>query len=424
MAPEAEHAGAQPGQAGALARVRAAHPVVGDPDQHPVRVDGPVDHDLDAVGAAVLGDVRQGLGDHEVDGGLHVRGQAPDGVVVQAPVDRDLGAGEELLDRRAEAAVDQQGRRDAARERAELLDGVPGLLVGGVQGRAGAVGVAVHRLAGPPEIHRQAHQPLLRPVVDVALEAPQGARLGLAGGVASTGGAEHLVLQVGAPAEEHQGRGGVRAGRGAGQERQQAEDEDAREGGEQDRDGVVVRQADQRPRAVGEPPLPERVAGAAQGDGPGGEGEDRGEQAGHQADEDPQGVQPDLLVAQGREEASVPGLGRVGAHVDRGGRGFAQLGPDPPPFQAREAAGDAAGGDEQGQPDEQPEQRRARAHEHEHREGRGEHEGEGEQGVPGVREQPAHPVAHPGGTARRPCREAILRHVDEARSAAPGSASR
>ena len=44
--------------------------------------------------------------------------------------------------------------------------------------RAGRLGVGVELLLGPAEVHRQPDQPLLRAVVDVALEPAQRGRLG------------------------------------------------------------------------------------------------------------------------------------------------------------------------------------------------------------------------------------------------------
>ena len=118
-------AAASPARPLALARVGAADAVVLDP--HLDRAARRPTTATDArVGAAVLGDVGERLGDHEVDGGLDVRRQRR-----RARRSRD-STGTSLRtisspERRGEAAVDQQRRGDAARERAQLVDGLAGL---------------------------------------------------------------------------------------------------------------------------------------------------------------------------------------------------------------------------------------------------------------------------------------------------------
>ena len=58
-------------------------------------------------------------------------------------------------------------------------------------------------LAGPAEVHAQPDQPLLRAVVDVALEPAQRGGLGRAGRVAAALDPAHLLLELGAAAEQH-----------------------------------------------------------------------------------------------------------------------------------------------------------------------------------------------------------------------------
>ena len=174
-----QHPLLQPGQAAALGGVRAAHAVVLDAD-----LDAAVLHpdaDRGAGGLAVLRDVGERLGDHEVDRGLDVRRQRVGHV--DGRLDGHLAAHGQLAERRGEAAVDQQRRGDAARERAQLVDGLAGLEQRGVDGLAGALGVLGQLPPRAAEVHGQPDQPLLRAVVDVALEPAQRRRLGRAGGV-------------------------------------------------------------------------------------------------------------------------------------------------------------------------------------------------------------------------------------------------
>ena len=110
----------EPGQAAALGGMRASDAVVLDAD-----LDAAVLHpdaDRSTGGLAVLGDVGQCLGDHEVDRGLDVRRQRVRHL--DGRLDGHLAAHGQLTERRGEAAVDQQRRGDAARERAQLVDGL------------------------------------------------------------------------------------------------------------------------------------------------------------------------------------------------------------------------------------------------------------------------------------------------------------
>ena len=128
-------------------------------------------------------------------------------------LDRHLAAHGQLTERGGEAAVDQQRRGDAARERAQLVDGLAGLEQRRVDGLGGAVGVVGQLSASPAEVHGEPDQPLLRPVVDVALEPAQRDGLGRASGVAAALDPAYLLLELGAAAQQHvrqaavQGRG-------------------------------------------------------------------------------------------------------------------------------------------------------------------------------------------------------------------------
>ena len=143
-----------------------------------------------AGGAAVLGDVGERLGDHEVDGGLDVRRQLRGHV--DARLDRDDAARGHLLERGREAAVDQQRRRDAAdSDRSSSTVSRAWASASSMVAR-GPLGVVGHLPLGAAQVHGQPDQPLLRAVVDVALEAAQRLRLGHPGGVAA-------ALDPGAP---------------------------------------------------------------------------------------------------------------------------------------------------------------------------------------------------------------------------------
>ena len=123
-------------------------------------------------------------------------------------VDRggDRRARRERLERRAEAALGQQRRVDAARELAQLLDGQRRLLACLGDQRRGRLRVRREPRLGHAERERQRHEPLLGAVVQVALDP---AALGVAGG--DDAGArvaqavDPLVQLHGARAEHHAG---------------------------------------------------------------------------------------------------------------------------------------------------------------------------------------------------------------------------
>ena len=71
----------------------------------------------------------------------------------------------------------------------------------------GAVGVVGQLPTGATEVHRQPDQPLLRPVVDVALEPAQRDRLGLPRGVPAALDAAYVLLELGPAAQQHRAPG-------------------------------------------------------------------------------------------------------------------------------------------------------------------------------------------------------------------------
>ena len=146
--------------------------------------------------------------DDEVDGGLDVRRQLVGDVERLArPAPR---CGRQLLQRgrsgrgRPAAAGRCRARASAARRRSR----------GPARARrrgspAAGSGSSSSCLPGPAEVHGQPHQPLLGAVVDVALEPAQRGGLGRPGGVAAALDPAHLLLQLGAAAEQHRGEAGV-----------------------------------------------------------------------------------------------------------------------------------------------------------------------------------------------------------------------
>ena len=172
---------AEPGAGG----VGAADAVVGDLDRHAaVRA-----HDVesDARGIRVLDDVGERLGGDEVHRCLDGVGQT---LGTDGQLDRHLRTPRERGEGGGEAFVGEDRRVDAARERAQLGEGVDdlGVRLGEelVDRRRAAVGEpAAGELEGEPD----SEQALLCAVVDVALEAPP---LGVAGLDDPRAGGAHL----------------------------------------------------------------------------------------------------------------------------------------------------------------------------------------------------------------------------------------
>ena len=94
-------------------------------------------------------------------------------------MDRDRGAGGERLQRGPEAVVAEDGGMDAARQLAQLLDGELGLLARLRDELRGRVRIAVDPRLGEPERDGHGDEPLLRAVVQIALDP---APLGVGGG--------------------------------------------------------------------------------------------------------------------------------------------------------------------------------------------------------------------------------------------------
>ncbi len=155
-------------QARAACRVGDADAVVGDLDRdRPVRRREP---HHDRRGAGVLDDVRDRLGDDVVGRGLdRLRQPLVDG----RELDRQRRPRREPLERSAQAAVAEHRRVDAAGELAQLLRAPRRAPRShSSSSSSAAAGSDVDLRLREPERERERDQPLLRAVVQVALEAP------------------------------------------------------------------------------------------------------------------------------------------------------------------------------------------------------------------------------------------------------------
>ena len=153
--------------------LRSADAVVEHFDDEPVALE--LGREPRAAGLGVLGDVGQGLGHEEVGDRLGARA----GAARQVDVDghRHRAARGERAHGRVQTAVGQHGGVDAAGEVAQLDERLLGLAV-----RLRDEPLGVHRVLGGPraaERHRECDEPLLRAVVEVALDP---APLGVGGG--------------------------------------------------------------------------------------------------------------------------------------------------------------------------------------------------------------------------------------------------
>ena len=156
----------------------------------------------------MLHDVREQFGDDEVDraGDLGTHRRVDGGIDLHA--DRQRASRRDGAQRRREAAVLQERRRDSCRERAQLVERRLRVDLGfaGELGRSIRVSCFRSPLEGG-EVQLQAHQSLLGSVVDVALEPSQRGVLGLHRRAAGGGFGPHLGGEVvGRPAAQHAAR--------------------------------------------------------------------------------------------------------------------------------------------------------------------------------------------------------------------------
>ena len=119
-------------------------------------------------GVRVLGHVLHRFQAGEVHGRLDLLGASPDPVGMD--IDRHHRLASLGLQRRREPLVGEQRRIDAARQVSQVLERVVGLGLDVGQHRLGLRGIAIHQGFRQTLLHRQRHQLLLRPVVDVALQ--------------------------------------------------------------------------------------------------------------------------------------------------------------------------------------------------------------------------------------------------------------
>ena len=121
--------------------------------------------------------------------------------------------------------------RDSARRSSSGLAGLAGGLV---DGGPGGGRVALELPLGPGQVHLQPDQPLLRPVVDVALEPAQRLGLGGDGGVAPSVSRPSSAWVARAGGQQGAAELGLQQGDAAHHERQQDGEHEAERGVEED----------------------------------------------------------------------------------------------------------------------------------------------------------------------------------------------
>ena len=156
-------------------------------------------------------------------------------------VDRHRGAARDVAQRRTEPAVGEDGGMDAAGEVAQLADRALGL-VAGLADELERVLAAVQPLARDPQVQGDGHEPLLRAVVQVALQPPA---LAVGGGDdARLRGAQvdhaRVQLDLAARRQQRPRHRGVDAGeRAQRSHRDRQQDEAGREQCEREREVVA-----------------------------------------------------------------------------------------------------------------------------------------------------------------------------------------
>ena len=155
-----------PRRPGPVARVGAADPVVGDRHDEPPVLAAHVDRGVRRV--RVARDVRDRLGDDEVRRGLDRRRQPL--VRHGGDLDRQRHPLRQRLQRRPEPAIGEHRRMDPARELAQLADRLVEVLRRAVEQLPGRLRIVVHARARQPQAQRERDEPLLRAVVQVALD--------------------------------------------------------------------------------------------------------------------------------------------------------------------------------------------------------------------------------------------------------------
>src|SRR5436190_7799069 len=118
--------------------------------------------------ARVLRGVLQCLEAAEVDRALHVLRVA--GNAVRSHTRRDRGPQRRGTNRLGEPPVREQRREDTMSERPDLVEGLPHLLTQLMQLLQSLLRVPLHRLLQQLELNAQGNEPLLRPVMQIALD--------------------------------------------------------------------------------------------------------------------------------------------------------------------------------------------------------------------------------------------------------------
>jgi hypothetical protein len=124
---------------------------------------------VEVGGACVLRDVDERFGDHEVGGELDRLRQAFAGRRLE--LDRERGAAGHRLECGVEPAVGEQRGVDATRQLAQLAKCGLELAARRLEEPASAAGILLHPALRHAQAESQRDEPLLCPVVEVALEA-------------------------------------------------------------------------------------------------------------------------------------------------------------------------------------------------------------------------------------------------------------
>ena len=119
-------------------------------------------------GRGVLDRVRERLAGDVVGDSLHVRRRA---IARRLELDRHRGGPREILERRGQALVEPR-RAQPGRDRPQVADRRRHLVDRGVEGGRQDLRLPGQRALQPPQHDAERHEPLLRAVVQVALEPP------------------------------------------------------------------------------------------------------------------------------------------------------------------------------------------------------------------------------------------------------------
>ena len=152
------------------------------------------------------------------------------------------------VERGDQAAIEQDRRRDPADEVADLGQRLAGLLLALEDELLRRRGIGVDPLAGEAKIDREHHQPLLRAVVEVALDPVQLARLDVEDGRPALSQRLDLAPQLAAlgRAEEAGDDAAVEGDHELRQRRRHGQQHGAEHRPHQDDRGVVARQRPER----------------------------------------------------------------------------------------------------------------------------------------------------------------------------------